>query len=651
MPSSRCVITVDRLARGERKEMSAANESSLLFLSILESANTPALLPMLSAKQRWRLVIDVLLGHVPTRGGRTRDYPFSKERAQSIRLAQLLANIQENFCPGASEQSISIAAYDILVAIQCIEVSGLGAEVDSRWSEEEYFTVAMRALMNVVFPNIDSQPIFDALGISRKGSDGATRRIENYHRTVILQAKRLAALSTTQIPEEFVHEPLPYLVRYYDLRKRDIKILDEKRLTLVYLKTKSVQAFIDRCLTPFIQRGASFWCSQTTAKLRDYLVADSNADRRLLLDNDAVTIIAGSKDESLTGVERVVVEYLFDVNDRQHVSYEFLRKNYPRLLPYYQAARDDGNATAAVFPSIGLQVRHKTLLELAVDRISFLGDSQQPECIVKMHEVNLMEGGEAACSGRRGDPTIINSSLSIPTWYNPGRMNEKYGFPSIAFSLADLTFLKMSGSAIVEQLGEGGSAPVATVETQKELLLKTGSPNGKLTYLKFDGDGVGSMFSNLPSLRRPNLSVEIESLIRSSWIDANLRVMRAYHIAVNPSDLVYFGGDDILATIPTHMLDSFLQAFDGALFERQDPANPLYFTFAGISFIPYPETEDDLHGVSIDGFRIGEVNRLMNRAKAYRKVDMLDRVNALVPRPSGNLHWSSLRVIHGMLRG
>jgi hypothetical protein len=613
-----------------------------LFLRLLESTSVHSLLPMLDARSRWLLIIEILLGNAPVRGGRTRDYPFSADRADSTQIAHQLLSSESSFKPGKADVAGVFTVYDMIVALQCI---GIARPIESARSEQ-HFTMAMRVLIEMLFPAESHRIILDSMGISAKGEDGAIKQCQTYRRREVAMARRLAVLARTQVPESAADASMSFLRDRFELRERDITELSGTSLSLIYLRTKEAQSFIDRCHSPFIQRGASFWCSQTSARAREMLTSGGFGARGVFLDNDSVTVISSSSGEEVRVLEVSLRKTWFDSNDSLQVSKSFIQKNYPRLLPYYVAACKEGISTAMAMPSFGLQVRSKSLLDLATDIVLFEGVTDSPrsdDSVVISRPVEEPCTAELSCSGRWGDKRISSVEHSIPSWYNP-RIGEGYGFPAIAFSLAELTYAKSGGRAISHQLKERGCPDLTTVSTQFELLEGTNAPDRRISYLKYDGDGFGPRFSAIPSLLRPGLSIALEMLMRDTWLSAVASLARRHDFKVVPADLVYFGGDDMLIALPQYLLKEFLQDFDVALASHPQSSSPMTFTFSSVTFelppVNYGNREPEFNPHTAT---IGKVNALLKEAKEFRKYAK-QRVN---PGSDEKCSWTALQRTQG----
>jgi hypothetical protein len=592
-----------------------------LFQRLLESTSVHSLLPMLDARSRWLLIIEILLGNAPVRGGRSRDYPFSVDRADSTRIAYQLIGCEKTFAPGRSKVSGSYSMYDLIVALQCIEACYTSNAIELDGSEQ-HFTMAIRVLIEMLFPVESHRPVLDSLGVSDSGEDGALKKCHSYRKREISMARRLAVLARTEVPSCYASAPIAFLNSRFELREREIAELEGVNFSLIYLKTKEAQSFIDRCLSPFIQRGASFWCSQTSARVRDLLTSNSFGELGIFLDNDAITILSGPAGKKVSDIEARIRIMLFEPSNSRQVSKTFIETNYPRLMPYYRAANEGGIETATAMPAFGVQVRIKSLLDIATDSVpadTLYNSSLEEESIVIGSIRNTCKVADLPCSGRKGDIRIKSSERAIPSWYNP-RIGEGYGFPSIAFSLAELTYSKAGGRAISHQLKERGCANLSTVSTQLELLERTSAPDRRLAYLKYDGDSFGTKFSAVPSLRRPGLSMTLEMLMRESWLSAVAYLAKQHNFTVVPADLVYFGGDDILITLPAYLLNEFLKAFDEALVSISRSSDGVTFTFSAVTFhLPVVDYSDREKDTNMHITTIGEVNDLLLEAKRYHR--------------------------------
>jgi hypothetical protein len=109
-------------------------------------------------------------------------------------------------------------------------------------------------------------------------------------------------------------------------------------------------------------------------------------------------------------------------------------------------------------------------------------------------------------------------------------------------------------------------------------------------------------------------------LMRETWLGAVASLVKRHDFQVVPTDLVYFGGDDMLIALPQYLLQEFLKAFDVALTSHPHFPTPITFTFSSVTFELPPmnygnrEPESNPHTATI-----GEVNSLLKEAKEYRK--------------------------------
>ncbi|MCK5884915.1 MAG: hypothetical protein KAG70_00260, partial [Alcanivorax sp.] len=331
-------------------------------------------------------------------------------------------------------------------------------------------------------------------------------------------------------------------------------------LNIASIKVMGAQTFIDSAKTASMQKGASHWCTQIGAKVRDLLLDAAPRERSLLIDNDAVSLLIIRDAPSLSELEGAVLERLLDASEQ--LSREFIWQHFPRLLPYYYAARQDGQRTAAALPDLGVRLTRISLLDLATRPMSKdygdLSQEQQRLLSFRSHDEGV---GTASveCSGRTGELRLSSADMAVPIWYNPGR-NEGYGFSGIAFSLAEQTFSAANRIALKRNL-EASSGRVLTVaRTQNELAAGLANGGGRLAYLKLDGDDVGALFHQHSLLARPALSIRLEEAIRGAYFNAVAVVSETYEAKVAPADLVYFGGDDLLVVVPCECLKTFVDA-------------------------------------------------------------------------------------------
>ena len=87
--------------------------------------------------------------------------------------------------------------------------------------------------------------------------------------------------------------------------------------------------------------------------------------------------------------------------------------------------------------------------------------------------------------------------------------------------------------------------------------------------IKIDGDCVGTRIGRAPFIRRPAIALSIRSETLSNFITAakgvNEELYKLDQGASFPVDLIYFGGDEFLVTLPDYFSEAFLRGFNEGL--------------------------------------------------------------------------------------
>jgi hypothetical protein len=106
--------------------------------------------------------------------------------------------------------------------------------------------------------------------------------------------------------------------------------------------------------------------------------------------------------------------------------------------------------------------------------------------------------------------------------------------------------------------------------------------------------------------------------MRNAYLEAVASLVRAQKYRVLPADLLYFGGDDLVLTLPHRDAKTFLEAFDIAL-RRLSPLPNLRFTWAALSFeLQAVDHQDRNASLDRSATAIRELNRLLVLAKQQR---------------------------------
>lgn len=600
------------------------------FVGLLRQVSLATPLPMLSARERWQHVTELLLGHAQVRGGRTRDFPFSPQREASALICQALLQHQNRFRPGQSALEGAYSAYDLVVCLQIIEVSSMDGR-DPTLESERHFSSALWVLLDELFPSEWLPRLATTLGIAEEGVEISHRWLKQYRREELLLARTMATLARTDPCGRSGDALKASLLRAYLLRPRQIERLETLRVSLIYLKTRKVQPFLDQCRRSFIQRGASYWCSQITSRVRDIILAEQGGRVSLLIDCDSVTVmVAPASMPCIRWAEQLAQGFFLDPDDRTQLNPGVVERFWPRLQPYYHQARQEGVATAGVLPTLGFDLRPEmSLWTLICQRIlaSAGHDNRSPSAIDWLAVQPSSDSSEVrvapqtaldVCYGHVGQPRFTREEFAMPLWYNPSG-EQSYGWASTVFSLSGLAFNRLTLEALEQLFQERGLSGLRCARTQRELMQALPGAEPEISLLKLDGDGIGKAFSALSLICRPALSASLENAMRRTWLDSLISLIREHHLTTTPIDLIYAGGDDLLIALPSQLSGDFLRAF-GLNWERNAGNSALKtvtFTYAEIVERPqYTRTADN----EDSGRSLREVNRLLDEAKElYRE--------------------------------
>lgn len=258
-----------------------------LVCAFLQRATTRTLIPMMSARQRWHLLIEVMLGHPPVRGGRARDYPFSRDRLESCKIAKILMESQRTFKVSA-ECTLAATDYDFIVALRCVALAPASSKPSGSVDEERHFSAGIRYLIGQYLMDAESEAA-DLLGLG--GKDTNDQKPWRPNSPQVKAALLFAGLASQGDRPEAAEDLISYVTHSFCPSGNALDLLSQSRLTLLSMQSKKVQELIDRCELPFVQRGASYWVSQNMSRIREHLIESVLPTSALLLDNEAKTVL------------------------------------------------------------------------------------------------------------------------------------------------------------------------------------------------------------------------------------------------------------------------------------------------------------------------------------------------------------------------
>lgn len=527
------------------------------YTQLIKQVSIETLVHYLDGQTRWKLFIELCLGHAKVRGGRSRDFPFSVQRQLNIQLSSALIN--DVICLGQYGQNLSssqVSKYDFLLASALLDITQFNAHEQS--NNELYFCSAFKQLVDQVIPTKRERKL--VMRHSGASSQGEDNKITYYPKENIKVALLLAALAREPLAAEMTRsEASQYLLQ---LIPAELRPFVQQTLNLIIIKPKHVQTLLERCKKSYIQRGASYWSSQVVARVRDIIECQQGGLSMLLTDSDSVSIIATSSNVQPADLQQLVRLALCDATKPELINFEFIQHYYPRVLPYLEHANAQNIHTASVLPAVYLNVyQNVSLLDLLVDRSSLLDwvrpQDQSSNTLFFSNYSDLAD----TCTGRRGDEALDSASLSVPNWYRK-EAGDSYGWGAIFFSLVGMSYKSFSNLSLQETVNAHLNKSVRMVNTLNELCTQTECNSKRVAFLKFDGDKIGEKFTSLPPYRRASLGIQLEQLLRDAIIHSVEKVITAFDLDILPVEVIYYGGDDILLAMDHALIDTFLASFD-----------------------------------------------------------------------------------------
>jgi len=563
---------------------------------VLRRASVPVPTWHLAPRDRWVMLRDTLLGHAPIRGGlRPRDLPFDPDAREAIHMAADVHGLEPYEVRKAITKEVfqsplqadgkpgTIAFRDWLVCYSALIEHRLRHEPDNR--DQVYRSAVYDCIAE----------LRRALGFNERGSD-TPEQCPFVHRMLGLLG--LSQQEWSRLPAEGEDRRvarLGSLLRTSDLRQIDrskfdtadqtqLSMLESKRFRVITIKTSKVQEYLARGRYHWLMRGASTWCAQALALLRDLVLSDSAhaGGAFLLSDSDAIVSFLAPEGITVDGVaeslDRGVVAFWADDTDGKAEC----DTRFPRLRAWRERARRVGVSPSSVMPDVVVACSAPiTLADLC--SLHKVGAGPEPHRRV-LGWGNVWEG-DSQCGYVEDDRSL---GTDAPEWLRPeGRKSSNaMGWTSIVWTLCGATFRTHAYEGLAAKLAlpDLSLAPV----DQGKWLEGQGRQNEPLVYLKIDGDSIGDRFksSRIPELPGLGLAL-VQSVFRRLVAAArDLLAAGGSSPAVGlPLDIVYLGGDDLLCCVPQGLLPTLLESF-GREQDSRDPWASMTFTFAAIELPP-----------------------------------------------------------------
>ena len=430
-------------------------------------------------------------------------------------------------------------------------------------------------------------------------------------------------------------------------RRREVEDLRDWSFDTLTVKATDIKEYLRRPLTDFIQRGASAWCSQTTARLRDRLLRPDvhPSDALLLVDCDALVVVVSGARLHLDHVASTVEALL-----RESYGSSAISADYPRLAPWLARAREAGMSLDDVNPNLQVSVRTASLLDVVIDctrkEVGF--EPTDTSEIVTQRALPAPPGPRCVFAGSPagsdGNPAPsaafdLEADEAGPDWLLPHR-KLPLGVAATCWSLIGSSYRMATTEGLVreveDELRATGVAPrsgLRTAWSKRELLQLAG--NGSETYflVKIDGTEVGASLIETPSLSRPGFGSCLELDLHDRWTGAVTALARANLEAERealPVDLIYFGGDDAQFAIAGGQLEAFLTALGEGNPKLGRPAQTRY-RLAALELRPRPgRNEAPSAGPPYVPHPVAErtARALLDAAKTHKGMDVPETVRS-----------------------
>jgi hypothetical protein len=594
-----------------------------LFEAIIKNLSTKTI-PQLPSKERWEILLDTLRGMPLFRSGRTRDFPFSEQRDNACKLAGILSQQLLTVVPGQNKKTAKFNLYDYLSAISIIDIASQYHESNEYCFNDDYFTYSMIYLIDVVFDEVqDKLRACILLGIDSFTFNTLYKKAKKDYTKLFSRSATLAVIANFQKNnKESDVSKIEQIAALYEIHNSKFKALEHLKVGLLYIKTRNVQEFLDGCLSHFILRGASFWCSQVLSITRDIICKELSSNCRIFTDSDSVVIIAINKEIDENKIKQLVINKL--------TNRSIILENYPRLIEHYQAALNEQVNITNILPDLGISFNNQeSVLKLATD--SFSVEYVNIKRWNENNTISFFTGNENVnkgqkCSGYIGEKAFADQRFISPSWYSQQNIGEAYGWKSSLFSLADISFRQQFlielQAWLQNYLDFYPDYCTYSMNITKAIGLKS-NVDDNISFLKIDGDNVGTYFTEQPSICRPRMSICVEENIKYRCLHSVKSLIKKYSLKHIPLDLVYFGGDDLFITIPSFLERDFVDAF-----VENNPIEPalhndIQYTFASITLknAKYKDKNSDHGLLQREASKL--LNPLLDIAKEYYKNNLI----------------------------
>ncbi|WP_125828500.1 Cas10/Cmr2 second palm domain-containing protein [Paraferrimonas haliotis] len=552
--------------------MTSNNELLLYLEELLNASSTSVPIAQLTCFERYELFLNMLRGNVPFRGGQIRDFPMSRYRFVAGRLFEHLANTSaKEINRNGVKFEVSLASYinAFFIVEKVNREKILSSSIDDL---NRYYSFLLLNTSKLLFPKdkISVRHIAMLLGVSNsefnrfydKSASGPVRDIYKYTEHLLVISNH--NFKTDNAVKEIMH--------VYGINGKHIDYFKSNKFKVISVKTKNVQRYLDRCKSLFILRGASYWCSQVMSIVRD-IVLQTDQKSSVLVDSDSIILILSTDNVQRDILDEVKMMLIGDEGKR------IILNKFPRMAPYID------NFVAGVFPNIGIvEFNDVSLFDIVTDkglvredRETFDNKIEFPYYLGK-HPCSLIRGKYCCELG------------FIPDWYTKRSRGDSFSFDAALFSLCEISFNQQCIVESKHQLELNGVCNINYSQYSSRVTKELGIER-EISYIKYDGDDIGKMFTSIASIERPVLSFSLETKIKQSLIDALVQLEEKIGQNHLVHDLIYSGGDDLFISLPTEYESQFIAAMNYSLYTHLPE---IKFTCAVIRVNQDNSTQEDL---------------------------------------------------------
>lgn len=554
-----------------------------LLVETLRDGATEASPWYLTHRQRWRWLIETLLGHPRLRGGqRPRDYPADAASLRAVSVAVQIHRLSlqgwSGMPRGSDCQYGSWLVVFSLMVEGCVMKACPNPEAAALSSLQWAVWQLLRSL-NAVEDDAAFHQVIATLGLTRQEFEALGRKppkscpgCDATCADSVAIAARAALIAARKADEEMLSDwACADGAGALRDRESDTALAVERMLSrpvwLLRLKTYKVQDLLRRSKPLWMARGASAWVSQALAMARELLPIqeafelDDYCSRPLLVtDVDALAIFACYSPPPCESLERQLESSLQRDFNRQNPKLANFRMAHPALVAM------DLDVLAS-YPKIRIWSEPMTIRDLCVPRREMdkkaLEEERRTAALTDRYCESISLGLEQAsstCSFVNNDRGLI--AVGEVPWLR-GEKDKEIGWCGIVWSLAGPTYRAHTLQGLASWLD---LQPLQLPTDHHDWRRLLGEVDGGIAYLKLDGDRVGRTLGKLPYIKAIQAGLDLQETIQQgllAGIDAVCDSIKdgGQVPKTLPVDLIYLGGDDLLLSLPVRHLGVFLEGF------------------------------------------------------------------------------------------